>query len=300
MLLDIVQNTLDGLAIGSAYGLLAIGFTLIFGVMRRLNIAFGPSIMVGIFAGAWLHSQWSAGMIPVFLATLAGAVLASAYVERISFAAIRGDAALASMASSFAIWMQLEEAVVHVFPGRTYAFPTLQTIPMLEIGPVFLRPEYLAMFLTAAALILLLQWILTRTRFGLEVRTLADNPEAARVSGVNVAQVAFLTFLLAAVIGGVAGFLIAATDGQITPKIGLWATMKGLIAMVIGGLGSLRGALIGGLVLGVVEAQAQWFLGAAGREIVTYTLLFLALVMLPSGLAGRADAGARTEALRRL
>lgn len=299
-MLDIVQNTVDGLAIGSAYGLLALGFTLIFGVMRRLNIAFGPSIMVGVFAGAWLHAEWSAGMIPVFLATLAGAIIASAYVERISFAAIRGDAALASMASSFAIWMQLEEAVARVFPGRTYAFPTFDGLPMLELGPLFLRPEYLVMFLTAAALVAALQGILTHTHFGLELRTLADSPEAARVSGVNIARVAFLTFLMAAAIGGVAGFLIAATDGQITPKIGLWATMKGLIAMVIGGLGSLRGALIGGLVLGVVEAQAQWFLGAAGREIVTYGLLFLALVLLPSGLAGSADAGARAEAQRRL
>ncbi|SDD26342.1 branched-chain amino acid ABC transporter permease [Ruegeria marina] len=300
MLLDLVQNTVDGLAVGAAYGLLALGFTLIFGVMRRLNIAFGPSIMIGIFAGAWLHAEWSVGMVPVFLAVLAGAVITAAYVERISFAAIRGDAALASMASSFAIWMQLEEAVARVFPGRTYGFPTFDGMPMIEIGPVLLRPEYLVMLVTAAALVAALQWGLAHTRFGLELRTLADRPEAARVSGVNVARVAFLTFLLAAAIGGIAGFLIAAADGQITPKIGLWATIKGLIAMVIGGLGSLRGALIGGLVLGVVEANAQWFLGAAGREMTTYALLFLALVLLPAGLAGRTEAGARAEAERRL
>ncbi len=299
-MIDFVQNTLDGLAIGSAYGLLALGFTLIFGVMRRLNMAFGPSILVGIFAGAWLHSYWSAGMVPVFLATLAGAVIASAYVERLSFAAIRGDAALASMASSFALWMQLEEAVARVFPQRTYAFPTFEGLPMLELGPLFLRPEYLVMFLTAAALVAGLQVILTRTLFGLHLRTLSDNREAARVSGVNVAQVAFLTFLLAAAIGGVAGFLIAATDGQISTKLGMWATMKGLIAMVIGGLGSMRGALIGGLALGVVEAQAQWYLGASGREITTFALLFVALILLPAGLAGRAETGARAEAGRRL
>jgi branched-subunit amino acid ABC-type transport system permease component len=299
-MLDIVQNTVDGLSVGSAYGLLALGFTLIFGVMRRLNIAFGPSILVGIFAGAWLHAQWSAGMVPVFLATVAGAVVASAYVERISFAAIRGDAALASMASSFAVWMQLEEAVARVFPLRSYAFPTVKGLPMLEFGPVLVRPEHLAMLATAAILAAGLHLLLTRTRFGLQMRTVADNPEAARVAGVDVACVAFLTFLLAAVIGGIAGFLIATTDGQVSTELGLWATMKGLIAMVIGGLGSLRGAVFGGLVLGVVEAQAQWYLGASGREIVTYALLFLALVLLPAGLAGVGDAKARAAALRRL
>ncbi|ETX31013.1 branched-chain amino acid ABC transporter permease [Roseivivax isoporae] len=299
-MIDLVQNMLDGLAIGSAYGLLALGFTLIFGVMRRLNMAFGSSILVGIFAGAWLHGQWAAGMIPIFAATVAGAVVASAYVERMSFAWIRGDAALASMASSFAIWMQLEELVARAFPQRSYAFPTFEALPMLELGPFFLRPEHAAMFLTAAVLVAALHWLLTRTLFGLRVRTLSDSRDAARVSGVDVGRVAVLTFGLAAAIGGVAGFLIAATDGQISTKLGMWATMKGLIAMVIGGLGSLRGALVGGLVLGVVEAQAQWYLGASGREICTFALLFAALILLPQGLVGRKDTLARAEAVRRI
>ncbi|PWJ13827.1 branched-chain amino acid ABC transporter permease [Jannaschia seohaensis] len=299
-MIDVVQNTLDGLAIGSAYGLLALGFTLIFGVMRRLNMAFGSSILVGIFAGAWLHGQWAAGMIPIFAATLAGAVLAAAYVERLSFAWIRGDAALASMASSFALWMQLEDGIARAFPQRSYAFPSFDILPLLELGPLLLRPEFIAMFLTAAVLVVALHLMLTRTVFGLQVRTLSESREAARVSGVNVGRVAFLTFCIAAAIGGVAGFLIAATDGQISTKLGLWITMKGLIAMVISGLGSLRGALIGGLVLGLVEAQAQWYLGASGREITVFALLFVALILLPQGLAGRADAAARNEALRRL
>ncbi|WP_194095615.1 branched-chain amino acid ABC transporter permease [Marivivens aquimaris] len=288
-MVDLIQNTLDGLATGYAYGLLALGFTLIFGVMGRLNITFGPSIMVGVFAGAGF-SQHGSGILTVLIVTIAGAVIASAYVERLSFAAIKGNAALASMASSFAISMQLEEAVAHVFPGRTYAFPSIGTLSVIDFGPFFIRAEYLAMAVVAAVLLLGVHLLLTRTFFGLELRTLSDSPEAARVSGINVARVAFLTFLLAACIGGAAGFMIAATDGQITPKFGLWATLKGLIAMVIGGLGSLRGAVIGGLVLGVVEAQSQWFLGAAGREIVVYATLFLALVLLPYGLTGRATA----------
>jgi branched-subunit amino acid ABC-type transport system permease component len=112
------------------------------------------------------------------------------------------------------------------------------------------------------------------------------------VAQVNTKRVAFLTFCLAATVGAVAGVLIAAADGQISPKFGLWATLKGLIAMMIGGLGSLRGALLGGLVLGVVEAQAQWYLGAAAREIIVYGLLFVCLILLPAGLAGVRDTGA--------
>lgn len=291
-MLDLAQNTLDGIATGSAYALLAIGFTLIFGVMRRLNIAFGPSIMVGVFLGAWVHAQWSAGLIGAAVAVLVGAVIASAYVERLSFAAIRGDAALASMASSFAIWMQLEQAVALVFPGRTTVFPTLGQVPDLDLAGLVLRGDDLIILCVAGIVLVLLQRVLFHSHFGLEMRAVADSPEAAAVARVNIARVAVLTFGLAALVGAVAGFLIAASDGQISPKFGLWATMKGLIAMMIGGLGSLRGALLGGLVLGIVEAQAQWYLGAAAREIVVYGLLFLCLVLLPGGLAGVRDSGA--------
>ena len=291
-MLDFAQNTIDGIAMGAGYALLAIGFTLIFGVMRRLNIAFGPSIMVGVFLGAWVHAQWSAGLVAVALASFVGAVLASAYIERLSFAAIRGDAALASMASSFALWMQLEQGVALIFPGRTTAFPSLGDLREINVAGLFLRGDDGVVLVAAAVVLISLHRLIYHSHFGLEMRVLADSADAARVFGVNIKRIAFLTFCLAALVGAVAGVLIAATDGQITPKFGLWATLKGVIAMMIGGLGSLRGALIGGLVLGIVEAQAQWYLGAAAREIIVYGLLFLCLIMLPGGLAGVRDTGA--------
>ena len=140
-MLDLIQNTLDGVAAGASYALLATGFTLIFGVMRRLNIAFGPSIMVGVFLGAWVHAHWTAGLWMVALATGAGAVIASVYVERLSFAAIRGDAALASMASSFAIWMQIEQGVALIFPQRTTTYPHLPAPPDAIVGGLMLRGD---------------------------------------------------------------------------------------------------------------------------------------------------------------
>lgn len=295
-MLDLVQNTLDGIAAGAAYALLAIGFTLIFGVMRRLNIAFGPSIMVGVFLGAFAHAQWQAGLLGAAFATFAGALLASAYIERLSFAAIRGDAALASMASSFALWMQLEQGVALAFPQRTAPYPTLPVLPDIQVAGLFLAGNDLMIFAVALFVLAALHRLLYATRFGLEMRAVADSAEAAAVARVDVRRVAFLTFLLAALIGAVAGVLIAANDGQITPKFGLWATMKGLVAMMIGGLGSLRGALLGGLALGIIEAQAQWYLGAAAREIVVYGALFLCLILLPGGLAGMRQ----TDAARKL
>ena len=153
-MIDFVQNCFDGVMLGSSYALLAIGFTLIFGVMRRLNLSYGPSIMLGAFVGTLVFLEFRAGALAVAAATVVGAVLVGIYVERLCFWAIRQGAAVASMVSSFAIWMQLEEVVTIAFPDRTYPFPPLTRAEPMDFGPFFFKVENLIMFACAVALTL--------------------------------------------------------------------------------------------------------------------------------------------------
>jgi branched-chain amino acid transport system permease protein len=286
--------------IGSAYALLALGFTLIFGVLRRLNLAYGSSILVGAFAGAAVFAQWKLGGWAVAAATLAGAVAAGIYVERLCFWAMRKGAAIASMVSSFAVWMQLEELLALVFPGRTLSFPPLVERSVFELGPLQFRAEYVVMFALAAVLMLALEWMMRATRFGLAVRAVTEHPEAARAMGVPVARIAFWAFVLASAIGGAAAYLMASAEEQVTLHSGMQLTFTGLIAMMIGGIGSLRGAVLGGLVLGVVETLAQAQLGGAWREFAAFGLLFLLLVLRPGGLLAQDFAARDAAALRRV
>ena len=151
-MIDFVQNTIDGVMIGSSYGLLALGFTLIFGVMRRLNLSYGPSIMIGAYLGTLLYVQLGAGPLAVAAATVLGAVLAGIYVERLCFAPMAAGAGIASMVSSFAIWMQLEQAAILVLPRHTYPFPPLATGAPLTLGPFLLRVDHLIMLVCALGL----------------------------------------------------------------------------------------------------------------------------------------------------
>jgi branched-subunit amino acid ABC-type transport system permease component len=130
------------------------------------------------------------------------------------------------------------------------------------------------------------QVLLYRSRFGLALRAIIDNPVAAHLVGVNVRLATLLAFAGASAIGGIAGYLVLAIDQQITPMFGMWATFKGLIAMMIGGLGSLPGAIVGGLLLGIVEAHTQWYFGPQVRDLTAYVLLFAVLVLRPGGLLG--------------
>jgi branched-subunit amino acid ABC-type transport system permease component len=297
---DFIQNCIDGVMIGSGYALLAIGFTITFGVLRRLNLSYGPSIMLGAFVGTLLYVQLQASLLVVAAATVIGALIVGMYVERLCFWAVRRGAAVASMVSTFAIWMQLEEVATVILPERTYPFPPLTESLPIAIGPFFLRLEHLTMFVVAIVLVVVVHVVLYRTRFGLSVRAVAENPSAARFMGINIDAVMFWAFALVSVIGGVTGFLILATDQQVTPYFGLWATLKGLIAMMLGGMGSIPGAVLGGLVLGIVEAQSLWYLGNDYRDLSAYFLLFLILIVRPGGILGHALAERERATFRRV
>ena len=287
-MIDLVQNTIDGVMIGASYGLLALGFTVIFGVMRRLNLAYGPSIMIGGYLGTVLYLHYGAGLLAVAGAVILGAAIAGAYVERLCFAPMKAGAGIASMVSSFAIWMQLEQAAILVLPRHTYPFPPLATGAPLAFGPFLVRIDHLIMLASALGLAAAVQLTLHRTRFGLAVRAIIGNPVAAHLVGINVRTAVLLAFVGASAVGGAAGFLVLAVDQQVTPMFGMWATLKGLIAMMIGGLGSVPGAVVGGLLLGIVETHSQWYFGPQIRDLVAYVLLFAFLVVRPRGLLGRA------------
>jgi branched-chain amino acid transport system permease protein len=142
--------------------------------------------------------------------------------------------------------------------------------------------------LAAALLVCFSTWIVVyRTRFGVAVRAVIENPAAAALAGISVAAMSVQVFALASAIGGLAGFLIVASHGQVTPMLGMWSTLKGMVAMMLGGLGSLPGAVAGGLALGLLEAHSQWYLGPQARDFVAYLLLFVLLALRPPWMSTR-------------
>jgi branched-subunit amino acid ABC-type transport system permease component len=201
------------------------------------------------------------------------------------------------MVSSFAIWMQLEQAAILTLPRHTYPFPPLATGAPLALGPFLLRVDHLIMLASALALSAAVHLLIYRSHFGLGLRAIINNPVAANLVGINVRSAIVRAFALASAVGGIAGYLVLAADQQVTPMFGMWATFKGLIAMMIGGLGSIPGAILGGLLLGVVEAHSQWYFGPQVRDLFAYLLLFACLVLRPGGLLG--EAPAREPALGR-
>jgi branched-chain amino acid transport system permease protein len=306
MIGDILQTAISGLSAGAAYALLGVGFTLMFGVMRRLNLSYGATLMFGGYLGALLAARAGnalpGGVLALLAAivTVAGATLAGLYVERLCFAPLRGRSAVAAMVSSFAVWMQIEELSSLLLPLHTNPYPAPFDLASVNLAGLTIRPEHLLTLLVAALVAVLLQRLLTTSRFGLALRTLSDSAAAAQAVGIDARRVTLAAFVLASAIGGIGAWLVLMGDQQVTPMFGMWSTAKGLVAMMLGGLGSIPGAIIGGLGLGLVEAFGQALFGPQVRELITYGLLFLVLVVRPGGIYGRAAVDLDLAARERL
>lgn len=289
---DLLQRTLDGICDGSAYALVGLGLTLSFGILKRLNLAYGATVMLAAYLGAWLHSAYAAPLWLVCLAIVAATIIIGRYVEWLCFPQHTADLSLqrgnvpqagrdgrevVALASSFALWMQLEQLAIHLLPRHLNPFPSLASHE--EWGSALVvRPDRLALLLLAFILTFGLHLYLQKSRTGLAWRACADQRVAAHLSGIDVGRMVGLAFALASLLSGVAACAILSLDGQVTPMFGMWVLLKGLTAAMLGGLGSIRGVLFGGLLLGVVEAHVQASLGAVWREFAVYLLLFIALV----------------------
>ena len=287
-MIDVLQTTLDGLLDGGGYALVGLGVSLTFGSLRRLNLAYGATAMLAAYLGAWLHIHHHAPIWLVAVTVVLAAVLIGSYVERICFAATlesspasRGapiagadGREVVALASSFAIWMQLEQLAVNLLPRHLNAFPSLAVqqnwIVTSTMGELMIRPDRVCLALLGVVLVLGLAAWLEQTRAGLSWRACADHRVAAQLVGMPLARLQALGFATACALSGVAAFAVLSLDGQVTPMFGMWVLFKGLVAAMLFGLGSIRGVLWGGLLLGVVEGHAQSLLGAQGREFATY------------------------------
>jgi branched-chain amino acid transport system permease protein len=285
----VIQQLVLGLLLGGLYGLAAAGLSLVFGVLKILNVAHGELIMVGGYA-AWLAA--GAGLDP-FLALL-GVIPLTAAVGLVlywgSFAFVvrfEEEARIKnSLLVGFGLALALHALAVRVFTADERSIPTAYAGKALAVGGIVVPAARLGSLVVAVVLIGLTHLFLARTRWGHAIRAAAEDWEAALLQGIDVRRAYVLAFAIGTGLAGAAGCLVA-VGYSISPAIGLEWTLKALIVVVLAGLGSLFGTFVGGLVLGVAEAASAVALGGPYREVVGLLLFVCVLVARPQGLFGR-------------
>ncbi|MDR3440962.1 branched-chain amino acid ABC transporter permease [Telmatospirillum sp.] len=298
-MLDIyfVQQIINGLSIGLVYALMAIGFTLIFGVLNVVNFAHGEVYTVGAFVGLLLITWVAPPLLVVVLAALAVGAVTGVGLERIAFKPFRrfrDEASLRSRAmreatllSSLAASIVAREVMTLVFGAHMQTIPQAYLLQRpIAIGPLSITNGDVVIFGASLAMLAALQFMLFRTRIGLSIRAVSNSPMGARFVGIDTDRAIIATFAIGSMLGAAAGILVGLYDGTITPQMGFAPGIKAFVAMVMGGLSSIPGAVICALILGVAESVTTDFLASGWKDLVAYAFLIVTLVFFPQGIFG--------------
>ncbi|MFK7603803.1 branched-chain amino acid ABC transporter permease [Deinococcus sp. SM5_A1] len=285
----LLQQVVNALSVGSLYALIAVGLSLIFGILRLSNFAHGDMMMIGAFATVLLHTS-GLGFLPAFLLGIVVAGLAGVIIERVAYRPVRGAPDVTMLLTSLALTFILENLGILLFTASPRNFPLpdwMTRLWSLADGRVtFTNINVLSVGLTIVSL-LFLTWFMRRTTVGLGMRAAAEDLGAAQLVGVRVNRVIVVAFMLASAFAGLAGVLWAAQAGVVDPLMGFTPLLKAFVAAIIGGLGSLSGAVLGGYLLGALEVLIVAFLPSEVspyRDAIVFSLLIGFLLLRPGGL----------------
>ncbi|MBI5966397.1 MAG: branched-chain amino acid ABC transporter permease [Deltaproteobacteria bacterium] len=280
-----LQQLINGLMLGSTYSLIAMGYTLVLGVLQMLNIAHGDVFMFGAFLGltfAFLGMPLYMALIVAML----GAGIISILVERFCFRPLRKAHFLGPLLSTIAFGILLQNVATQIWGSEPSRYPQTTEISQFQLGPILISSIHIIILATSLFLMIVIDQFVKRTRMGRAMRATSENQTNASLLGVDIFRVFTFTFFASGALAGVAGVLTALVYLQITPFIGIRQGLIGMVAMVIGGLGNLRGAMIGGIMLGVLEVMNDAYLTAGYRDMIIFGLFFLFLMFKPEGLFG--------------
>ncbi len=292
-----VQQLVNGLSIGLIYALMAIGFTLIFGVLNVVNFAHGEVYMIGAFAGLLAITHFAPPLFVVIFVALAFGALAGFGLERLAFRPFRrfrDEASLKSKAireatllSSLAVSIIVRELAEKIFGSNMQSIPQdYLLLKPIQIGPLSFANGQFLIFGLSIVMLGGLQWLLKRTRVGLSIRAVANNPMGAAYVGINTERTIIATFIIGSTLGAIAGLIVGLYQGAIFPAMGFAPGVKAFVAMVMGGLSSIGCAVVCALILGMAEAITTSFFAQGWGDLVAYVFLVITLVFFPTGLFG--------------
>jgi branched-chain amino acid transport system permease protein len=291
---NLLQQLLNGITWGSIYALVALGYTMVYGVLKLINFAHGEVYMVGAMVGYYAAHALGVAASPslgallvVMVVSMLACGLLGALIERVAYRPLRSAGRLAPLITAIGVSLLLQNAGQLVFGADPKFFPSLlRSEEVVRVGGIAVSNIQLVVLGTAVALMAGLQYVVRRTRFGRAMRAVSYDAPAAALMGVPVDRVILGTFVLGSMLAAAAGILVGLSNPKIDPLMGLMPGLKAFVAAVLGGIGSVPGAMVGGLLLGVIETLVTGYLSSTYRDAIAFVILVLILLVRPTGLFG--------------
>jgi branched-chain amino acid transport system permease protein len=289
----IIQQLINGLGLGSVYALIAIGYTIVYGILRLINFAHGEVLMIGTYVAIGLFGHL---YLPFYLAVILSMLIAAIVgitIERIAYRPIRGSSEETTLITSFAVSILIQNLGIMIFSPQARAFPTPEHLQkIVTIGGITFSSMTIMIVVITAILLIALNIFIKKTKLGIAMRASAENMDASVLMGININSVVRTAFIIGSALAAVAGIMMAGQYGRVEPTMGFVPGLKAFIAAVIGGIGNIPGAAIGGLILGFGEIMFVALLPpeySAYKDAFVFLLLILVLLVKPTGLFGVAE-----------
>ena len=286
---QVIQQMINGVSLGSIYALIALGYTMVYGVMRLINFAHGDIYMLGAYVGFFATTAGQMSFFPALITAMVVMAIVGVVVEKIAYRPMRNSPKIALLITAIGVSLQIEYTTMFFLTPQPRTFPPVFENTTYNLGPIVVSLQQIVILVSALVLMALLTYIVQYTTMGKAMRAVSFDTEAAQLMGIHVDRVISFTFALGSGLAGAAGVLVGIYYNSIDPLMGIMPGLKAFVAAVLGGIGIVPGAMFGGLILGVVEALVSGFISSTFRDAAAFGILILILLIKPTGLLGKVE-----------
>lgn len=287
--MSFLSYLINGISLGSVYAIIALGYTMVYGIAKMLNFAHGDIIMVGAFAAFTVISTLGLPPAAGILASILVCTVLGVTIERIAYKPLRGASPLAVLITAIGVSYLLQNLALLIFGSNTKQFTSVVTLPTLKLadGRLSISGVTIVTIITCIVVMTALTYFVNKTRLGQAMLAVSEDNGAATLMGINVNATIALTFAIGSALAAVAGVLYCSAYPNISPYTGSMPGIKAFVAAVFGGIGSIPGALIGGIVLGVIEALSKAYISSQLSDAIVFAVLIVVLLVRPTGILGK-------------
>jgi len=285
--MNVLQQLVNGLSLGSIYALLALGYTMVYGIIKLINFAHGEIYMIGAFVGYYVANNFGFGLVLTLLTSMIICAILGMLIEFLAYRPLRNSTRIAALITAIGVSFLLQSLMIYFVGADTRPYPQLMKNTTYDLKLFQISKIQIVIIVTSIFLMLLLQFIVQQTKMGRAMRAASVDPEAAQLMGINVNYTISFTFALGSSLAAAGGVLIGLYYNSIDPMMGVAPGLKAFIAAVFGGIGIIPGAALGGFAIGIIETIVSALGFTAYRDAVVYLILIIVLLVKPSGLLGK-------------
>lgn len=284
---SLLQQLINGVSLGSIYALIALGYTMVYGIIKLINFAHGDIYMVGAYVGYTMIQNVGLSLIPAIIISMLFTAILGVVIEKVAYKPLRGATRIATLITAIGVSYLLQNVVMYFMGAERRAFPSAVPNQIFRLGGLTISSQQIIIIVTTIVLMAALQIIVKYTRMGKAMRAVSTDMEAAQLMGINIDNVISFTFILGSALAGAAGVLVGIYYNSIDPLMGVTPGLKAFVAAVFGGIGIIPGAMVGGYLIGVIETMVSAFGGSMFKDAVVYLILIIILIVKPSGIFGK-------------